>query len=186
MSKFTLLFAALLAAGTTLAHAQEQQLPLTVGVPEGAQPGQPYVKEVSGDWTIRCMVAEEGKDEPCQLYQLLKDKDGNNVAELRIFGVPDNQQILAGGTISTPLETLLTPGLRMAVDDATPKVYPFTYCAPGGCVARIGLTPEDIDAFKAGNAATIALVPLAAPNGQVLLNVSLAGFTKAYDAVIAK
>lgn len=144
--------------------------------------GAPYTQEVFTDWELRCIRTAEG-DDPCQLYQLLDDEAGNSVAEVTLFTLPDGQQAVAGATIITPLETLLTEEILIQVDTASPKRYPFSFCTTGGCVARIGFTDEDVAALKAGNKATITIVPVAAPDQKVNLNLSLKGFTAGFDAV---
>ena len=128
------------------------------------------------------MRTEDGKD-PCQLYQLLKDNKGNSVAEISLFGLPDGQKAAAGATIITPLETLLTENVRIKIDSGEPKVYPFTFCARIGCVARLGFTAEEVAELKKGNKAVLSIVPIAAPDQKVELPVSLKGFTAGYDAV---
>jgi invasion protein IalB len=90
---------------------------------------------------------------------------------------------VAGATIVVPLETLLTEQLTIAVDGAQPKRYPFTWCAPLGCIARVGFTQAEIDGFKKGAKATITIVPFAAPDQPVNLDLSLKGFTAGFDAV---
>ena len=92
---------------------------------------------------------------------------------------------IRGATIVTPLDTLLTGQLRMAVDSAQPRVYPFSFCQPIGCFVRLGLTHGDLDAFRAGNVATIAIVPLPAPDQVVALGLSLTGFTAGFEALEA-
>jgi invasion protein IalB len=146
-------------------------------------PGSVYIAGKHGDWEQRCVKAQDGSD-PCQLYQLLKDPSGNPVAEISLFGLPktDNGPA-AGATIIAPLETLLTENLVLQVDEGKAKVYPFTFCTREGCVARLGLTGAEIDAFKKGNKAKITIVPVVAPDQKVLLEVSLSGFTAGYDAV---
>lgn len=144
--------------------------------------GSTYIASEHGDWQMRCVRAAEGND-PCQLYQLLSDDQGNSVAEISIFGLPAGQEAAAGATVITPLETLLTAQLTLAVDGAAAKRYPYTFCAATGCFARIGFTNADVAAFKAGSAATMTLVPAAAPDERVSLTVSLRGFTAGFDAV---
>lgn len=144
--------------------------------------GSTYTAETHGEWEVRCVRAEDGSD-PCQLYQLLKDGEGNSVAEISLFGLPEGQQAAAGATIVTPLETLLTQQITLKVDAAAPKRYPFTWCSPIGCVARVGFTGEEVNALKRGNQATLTIVPMAAPDQQVDLDISLSGFTAGYDAV---
>ena len=147
--------------------------------------GSTYVKETHGDWEMRCVHAPEGQADPCQLYQLLKDDADNPTAEISIFALPDDQTAVAGATIATPLETLLTQQLRLSVDGGQAKIYPFTWCSQAGCFARVGFTAADIDGFKAGNSATLTIVPMAAPDQTVDLKVSLSGFTAGFDAIKA-
>lgn len=144
--------------------------------------GSTYTKASFELWSQNCVKTETGED-PCQLYQLLKDKDGTAVAEFNLFDLPEGGQAAAGATIIVPLETLLTTGLRVGVDESPAKVYPFTFCAKIGCVARIGFTADEIAAFKNGGKAVVTIVPAAAPDQAVVLDVSLKGFTAGFDAV---
>lgn len=147
-------------------------------------PGAMRVAATFEKWEQRCIREEDGS-ESCQLYQLLKDEQGNNVAEFSLFNLPAGQQAAAGATIIVPLETLLTANLSLKVDSAPAKVYPFTWCSNVGCVARIGFTQAEVDALKKGSAATLTIVPVVAPDQKVNLALSLAGFTAGYDAVAA-
>lgn len=169
----------------------QQQVPvdevgqLSTGQPVTTDPaiGESYAGESFGDWVLRCVKTESTAD-PCQLYQLLRDQSGNSVAEIGLFPLPEGQQAVAGATIITPLETLLTEQLTLSVDGSTSKRYPFTFCSEIGCVARVGFLQSEIDAFKRGRSATLRIVPAAAPDQQVSLSVSLAGFTAGFDAVV--
>ena len=154
---------------------------LNLGEPVGPQVGEPYVREEFGDWALRCIKSEEGAPDPCNLYQLLSNADGVAVAEFNLFRLPEGQRAVAGATVVVPLETLLTQQLTIAVDGQNARRYPFTFCNRAGCVARIGFTQEEVDQFKRGAAATVRLVPAAAPTEEVVLNVSLAGFTAGFD-----
>ncbi|PZR00923.1 MAG: invasion associated locus B family protein [Cereibacter sphaeroides] len=166
---------------------QEQADPaagLSTGTPVQAAdgPGTTYTEAKFDDWEQRCLRTEDGAN-PCQLYQLLKDDKGNSVAEISLFALPAGQAAVAGATIVAPLETLLTEQLTFAVDTNQPKRYPFTWCAPLGCVSRVGFTQAEVDGFKKGNKATLTIVPVAAPDQKVVLNVSLKGFTAGFDAI---
>ncbi|MBC2835443.1 invasion associated locus B family protein [Gemmobacter straminiformis] len=154
----------------------------------GQQPadgvGSTYTKEKFELWEQRCVKTADGND-PCQLYQLLKDAQGTSVAEINMFSLPEGGQAAAGATVIVPLETLLTAGLRFAIDTAEPKVYPFTFCAQIGCVARIGFTADELASFKKGAKGVLTIVPAVAPKETVVLDVSLKGFTAGFDAVKA-
>jgi len=145
-------------------------------------PGSAYTAATFDRWEQRCMRAADGSD-PCQLYQLLKDGEGNSVAEVSLFALPPGQPAVAGATIVAPLETLLTEQLTISVDGAQPKRYPFTFCAQIGCVARVGFTQAEVDGFRKGSKATIIIVPAGAPDQPVNLDLSLKGFTAGFDAI---
>ena len=103
---------------------------LSVGVPVAAETTQdgPIVREQHGAWDVRCLSSDDTTDN-CQLYQLLKDEEGNSVAEMTLFALPEGQEALAGAAIATPLETLLTAQLTMSVDGKNTKRYPYSYCS---------------------------------------------------------
>lgn len=169
------------ADGLSLGTPLEQAAPATI---EDLAPGQPYIRGESGDWLFRCLKSPEGEVDPCQLYQLLQDAEGNNVAEISIFPLPDSGRAAAGATVVAPLETLLTQQLTLSVDGGAARRYPFTFCNTAGCVARVGFTEDEVNQFKRGNSATLRMVPAAAPDQEVVLTVSLSGFTAGYDGLI--
>ncbi|MDX2482109.1 MAG: invasion associated locus B family protein [Pseudodonghicola sp.] len=160
----------------------EQQLDL--GTPADTSPklGERYSKEKVGDWDLACIKTENETD-PCSLLQILNDEKGNPMAEFSLFRIKGEGQAVAGATVIVPLETLLPAQLTLSVDGAPGKRYGYSFCNPYGCVAQIGLTKEDIAAFKGGSAATLALVPAPAPDQLVTLKLSLKGFTAGYDKV---
>lgn len=144
--------------------------------------GETYLAETLDQWQKRCIKTEDGSD-PCQLYQLLKDGQGTSVAEFTIFPLPAGGQAAAGATVIVPLETLLTANLNLAVDGGKPKVYPYSFCAPLGCVSRIGFTADEVAQLKKGAKAVMTLVPAVAPEEKVVLDISLKGFTAGFDGI---
>ena len=145
------------------------------------QPGQSYVRETFGDWSMRCIKTEAEQD-PCELYQLLKDSDGGSVAEASVM--PVEGPVSAIITFVAPLETDLQHGLRLQIDSAEPMAYPFMVCASIGCMSRIGLNEEELNRFKRGNMANITLQPFGAPeDAAAQLTLSLGGFTAGLNAV---
>jgi len=148
--------ATLLAAAALASSAAAQQ-----AITDSAT-GQAYVAGTEGDWQIRCLKAPEGPD-PCQIHQLLKDSQGNAVAEMTLFDLPGDQQAAMGGSIIVPLETLLTAEVTLQVDDGPARTYPFAFCTAQGCVASIGLTEAEVAEMRAGTAASIAVVPAHGP-----------------------
>lgn len=174
---------------TPAAPAPEAAAPegtgLSMGEDAAATTAAPYVKSTHGDWQLRCVRAKDGSD-PCEIYQLLKDEKGNSVAEVTMVALPDGQDAAAGATIIVPLETLLPAQLTLAVDGGKAKRYPFTFCAVIGCFSRIGFTGAEIEAMQKGSKATVSVVPIVAPDQVVSVDISLKGFTEAYEAVKAE
>lgn len=158
---------------------------LDLGEETGAAPAQQegprtYIKETFNDWALQCIEVPEGGD-VCQMYQLLKDANGSNVAEVSIFQLANGGRAVAGGTFVVPLETLLTQKLSISVDGGAERRFDFSFCAPVGCYARVGFTGEDIQRFKAGAKAVVTIVPALAPDQKVNVDMSLSGFTAAFD-----
>lgn len=164
---------------------------VSMGVPDGmptkdtAQVGQLYLAQKFDAWELRCIKKEDGKD-PCQLYQLLHGADGGAVAEASFFNLPAGAQAAAGATIIAPLETLLTANLKLAIDGAQAKLYPYSFCNTNGCVAKVGFTADELKAMESGSKAVMTIVPAAAPDKTVTVEVSLKGFTEGFKALPAK
>ncbi len=180
---FTLIVALPLSVYSQDAPAQSPgDLQLGEELVDGVPVGTTYTKEEYGDWDMRCILTADGND-PCQLYQLMQDENGNSVAEISLFELENSGQAIAGATLAAPLETLLTEQMTLTVDGETAKRYPFSYCSVQGCYVRIGLTEEDIATFKHGTSATVIIVPVAAPDRRLGLKLSLIGFTKGFEAL---
>ena len=145
--------------------------------------GDYYAKGSFGDWTLRCLKTEQAQD-PCQLFQLMHTPDGSPVAEYNLSPVQSDGLVIAGANVITPLETLLTQQLTIQVDDENAKIYPFAFCVQMGCVARIGLTEEDLDSYRSGAQAIITMFPAAAPTKPERLTLSLTGFTEGHEALM--
>ena len=157
---------------------------LDLGTPVDQEPalGSRYSKQTFGDWDLAC-IRTENETDPCSLFQVMTDDTGNPIAEFSLFRIENGGQAKAGATVVVPLETLLTAQLVIAVDGGSGKRYNYSFCNPIGCVAQIGLTQADVDAFRRGNKATITIIPAPAPEQKVEMDLSLSGFTAGYDAV---
>lgn len=170
------------AADAPAAPGEQPAAPAPATEDTGPKVGQTYTKSTHGDWTLRCMKTQDGKD-PCELYQLLKDGNGASVAEASVLPMTGKVQAIV--TFIAPLETDLQQGLSLQIDNGKEARFPFLVCAQVGCVSRIGLTDADLAPMKKGKAATVTLHPFGAPADQkVRLNLSLAGFTAGLDALI--
>lgn len=186
MSKLNLFLAAA-AAAMLAAPVSAQVGSLSDGSlmkkPETAQNATPVGEDVTseqiGDWTLQC--AKTGPEpRPCRMYQLLKDTAGIAVAEVTMYRLPDGAPAAAGATFVVPLETLLTQQLTIALDGVLANRIPYAYCIQLGCVARMGMSAIEAEAFQNGTNAVVSLVPAQAPGQVVSVNMSMKGFKEAY------
>ncbi|QXT38265.1 invasion associated locus B family protein [Gymnodinialimonas ceratoperidinii] len=185
------LAAGLLAALTLPGLALAQAEPLVLPDRSEVEAGEPYVAEIFRDWQVRCIRAETDEmPDRCEMFQLLEEENGNPVAEFRIAAaLIDDGETVANATILTPLDTLLSPGLQIRVDDTEPAVVPFAFCRNIGCFVQLSLTAENVAQFENGADTQVVLFALVRDElGQmggapVPTTASLRGFTAAFDSL---
>lgn len=141
--------------------------------------GDSYTFERYDDWNIQCVKAPNPQIDPCQLYQTLYDQNSNAVAEIHLFLVPNNNEIAAGASLMTPLETLLPRKIQLYIDTNPGKEYPFIFCTTLGCVARIALNESEINKLKKGNFVKAVIYSARDPDVAITATLSLKGFTAA-------
>lgn len=155
--------------------------------------GEVYIAEEFGDWDFSCVRTGTGND-PCRFTQTLENGEGGRVAQVSVVPLPDGGAVTAAAVIETPLGTLLRVprnaeelsqpgGLRIQVDEGELRVFQYTFCNSGGCVAEIGMEQDFVEAFKRGAVATITIWSADAPGQPVQLPLSLTGFTAGYERV---
>ena len=171
-------------AAAAAATPAEDAADAAAATEDADQTGSYYLKSEHGDWAIRCIRAGQGKD-PCELYKLLTDDDDSPVAELTLIPLA-NGEVAAGATLVAPLETDLIAGLGFQVDNGERRGYPFSFCAPVGCIARLGFTEQELTGMKRGATASVELLPFGGDReNPVDLDFSLSGFTAAFDELAA-
>ncbi|OED43371.1 hypothetical protein AB833_03740 [Chromatiales bacterium (ex Bugula neritina AB1)] len=143
---------------------------------------EPKITKV-GDWSLVCNP-DGGQ---CAMTQLGKDPDGSPAIEFVVRKINDDSAEINGvkvdavADIITPLGVLLDFGLQLQIDTGEPRSAPFRICQAQGCLVREPLSSEVIDLLKGGN---IALVTVAAEGaGAIDIEISLRGFTKAYNSL---
>jgi len=179
------LAAPVLAQSETAAPAEattETQGGVSVTDRQAAEDSNAYIASDHGAWQLRCLHAADGSD-PCQLYQLVKDDKGNEVAEAVVLAANGDEKVAALVQVTAPLESLLPAGMTIAIDSAEPKRVPYLWCAVRGCIVRLQLSSADLETFKKGSKANVVMVPAAAPDKQVTASFSLEGFTAGFEAL---
>ena len=144
------------------------------------QQTEPYIKERIKDWNLKCIEPIDSI-ERCEANQIIFNQKQQPVAEISIFKLPKGQVAAAAATIIVPLETVLNEGLVLEVQDLAPKKYQFKFCNSIGCYSQIGLTNEELEALKSKGKASIFLKHLSSGDQQIIIPISLSGFTATFS-----
>ena len=146
------------------------------------QQTEPYIKERFENWTLKC-IKPVNSIERCEANQIIFNQKQQPVAEISIIKLPKGQVAAAAATIIVPLETILSEGLVLAIQELEPKKYQFKFCNSLGCYSQIGLTDDEVKALKKKEKASISLKHISSGDQQIVIPMSLAGFTKTFSKV---
>ena len=143
----------------------------------------PYIKERFENWALKC-IKPVNSIERCEANQIIFNQKQQPVAEISIIKLPKGQVAAAAATIIVPLETILSEGLVLAIQELEPKRYQFKFCNSLGCYSQIGLTDDEVEALKKKEKASIFLKHISSGDQQIVIPMSLNGFTKTFSNVI--
>ena len=143
---------------------------------------EPYIKERFENWTLKC-IKPLNSIERCEANQIIFNQKQQPVAEISIIKLPKGQVAAAAATIIVPLETILSDGLVLAIQELEPKKYQFKFCNSLGCYSQIGLTDDEVEALKRKEKASIFLKHISSGDQQIVIPMSLDGFTKTFSNV---
>lgn len=147
------------------------------------QKTEPYIKERFKNWTLKC-IKPVNSIERCEANQIIFNQKQQPVAEISIIKLPKGQVAAAAATIIVPLETILSEGLVLAIQELEPKKYQFKFCNSLGCYSQIGLTDDEVEALKRKGKASIFLKHISSGDQQIVIPMSLDGFTKIFSNLI--
>jgi invasion protein IalB len=147
------------------------------------QKTEPYIKERFENWSLKC-IKPVNSIERCEAKQIIFNQKQQPVAEISIIKLPEGQVAAAAATIIVPLETILSEGLVLAIQELEPKKYQFKFCNSLGCYSQIGLTDDEVEALKRKEKASIFLKHISSGDQQIVIPMSLDGFTKTFSNVV--
>ena len=158
---------------------------LSLGKPLEAirEPGEIFLAGNKGDWNVRCVKGNTGETDKCEIQQLILLNENTPIADISIFKLTPGEIAIAAANVMVPLETLLTKKFRFAFSEENIKEFPYSFCNKNGCLVRMGLLEEDVEAMKKGSASQISITHISEPSGSIKVNLSLNGFTAAFDAI---
>ena len=182
--RFFLIFTFCLITNNLPAVSQEAS-GLSLGKPLEAirEPGEIFLAGKKGDWNVRCIKGNPGETDKCEIQQLLFLNENTPIADISIFKLTPGEIAVAAANVMVPLETLLTKKFRFAFSEESIKEFPYSFCNNNGCLVRMGLLEEDVEAMKKGSSSKISIAHISEPNASINLNLSLNGFTAALGAI---
>ena len=132
------------------------------------------------DWQKICNEATN----ICSIFSFGFDSEGNKKARvsLSLYGSADSKKV-AEMRILSPLYSYLPHGLLIAVQNNDPIRHEFVLCAKEGCLNFIPLQKEEVEMLKEEWNLMLAYKDYRNLNEKIILDVSLVGFTKAYDSL---
>ena len=146
-------------------------------------PGEIYLAGTKGDWNVRCITGNPGEIDKCEIQQLIFLDENTPIADISLFKLPDGEMAVAAANVMVPLETLLTKNFRFAFSDNIVKEFQYSFCNKNGCLVRMGLLQEDIEAMKKGSYSQLSITHISSPEATINLSLSLDGFTAAFDTL---
>jgi invasion protein IalB len=133
-------------------------------------------------WSTRCLENSTTKNlTACHAFVDVRIEE--NKQQLLYVGIgyipnePNNFFMFA----TTPLGTVLTPGVGMTIDDKEKMGGPYVFCIPVGCQADIRLSDAQLKSLKNGKVLTATFQLIG--KGPVKVPIELDGFTAAVNSL---
>ena len=148
--------AGIMASGVMAANAQQQQ------PPDG--------------WYKACTKQEEV--DICNVQNIVIAESGQLITAVSLLTLEGqvNQRVFQ---VTVPSGRAIPPGIGMQIDGGQTRQLEYVVCLPDRCIAEAPLDDDVVNSFKRGQALTLTSVNF--QNQQSPVQVSLAGFTAAFD-----
>jgi len=159
-------------------------LALAVAAPRAQSPTE-EIRETHGDWEVVCASGQD----VCVIRQVGQDSRGQNalvvtVRELDGVTAESGEAVPAAIDIVAPLGVALQAGVRVQIDGGQERGAAYNICVQSGCLVRSPMGAEFLADMKRGvTAAMTFVVPSNQQAREVTVNVSLRGFTAAFNAL---
>ncbi len=120
----------------------------------------------------------------CGIMQSVRSAERQNLGlTLVLVNTKQGDRDVTMMRILVPVGVFLPTGIALEIDGTAVGRVPFTRCLPQVCMAFAEATPETIEKMKQGSTANFIIYE--APGAGLSMEVSLSGFTAAYDQLNA-
>ncbi|MEM8839075.1 MAG: invasion associated locus B family protein [Pseudomonadota bacterium] len=153
---------------------------IVVGFSADPSKAQGQVREVHGEWEIRCETPPGAPKESCSMIQSVVAENRKDIGLTVIVlksadGKATILQVLA------PLGVLLPSELGLFLDAEDHGRVRFLKCTIAGCFAQVFMDDKLIGEFESGNLATFTIFQT--PEEGIGIPIRLDGFKEAYAAL---
>lgn len=132
-----------------------------------------------GPWVYSCMEVPAGAPKNCVARLALHDKSRNVTVLNWLVGYNKDKELLM--EITTPVDVLIAPGLKMSIADGPAQGFAYLSCAAVGCLTRI--TP-DAQLLADLRKAKTAKLSIETPAGKAItFSIEVSGFADSLDAL---
>ncbi len=192
VSRSLLLAAFALGLATTLAIAQQSQVPKTApkaatkAAPVPGAVGAPatapaWAQGSNGEWVKVCKSGEDtGNKQVCLVSHEGLDPNSGLVvvtAAVRTVEGEDKQHLLV--TVTTAYTLVIPVGVQIKIDENEPIQLQYGVCLPPSCQAQMELTKEMLEKMRTGKQLIVAAMNM--QQKTMGFGVPLAGFSAACD-----
>jgi invasion protein IalB len=139
--------------------------------PPAGQPGQPQ-------WIKFCSADPASKKNLCMVQQEVFADTGQFIVSAAIRTIQDDPKLQL--IVGVPLAMQIQPGVRAQIDQGKQSELKYSICVPPNtCFADTEITADFIKSLKSGG--TLTVLSMSASGKPIPFQITLSGFTKAYD-----
>ena len=99
-----------------------------------------------GAWVVTCAEVAEGAPKNCVARLAIRDKERNITVINWLIGYNKDRELLL--EITTPVDVLIAPGLKMIIGEGAAQTFAYLSCASAGCVTRIRPEAQMLDDLR--------------------------------------
>lgn len=130
--------------------------------------------DATAKWLKICNQAE-GAQPLCVVARERRAANGQPIAAVQVREQAEKKLLI----LAVPPAMLLRPGVQVKIDESEPVRAAYSICYPNFCFAEAAIKDDYVASMKRGN--KIALTSLNQQAKPVTIEISLSGFTAAYD-----
>lgn len=155
------------------AKAQET----TSGEVESTATGEAAERDPTENWLKVCDPLDDGR-KACIMRQVVL-QNGQFIGSFLLRDDPGQESRLLA-VAAVPLGVLLPFGLTWQIDGGKPVRVPYMLCDPQSCATQLVINEAYVNSLKKG--ANLTLTAKNRQNQDLVVQISLAGFTAVYDS----